>query len=437
MLVGCISVIAAPWASADVLLSLGLTGTPNPVAPGQKIEYAVSVSNRGTSNTGLFTVSAIVPPYTSVNAAYDAPGHYNGGCAYSPGTCLPGQAISWNVNLAPGASTTLRYSALVGSATPPPNGTGFTATATTTYGSTTLNVTSDAVIDSRPLPELGLSDSPNVVAAGATLTYTLSYGNPTAGAVNAALRLPLPTGTTFVSASDGGSLTSGVVQWSLGSLAAGASGQRQVSVQVAAGTASGTQIAASADLRDSATQQSFARAVRVSTVSTAAADPVLLSMSATPNPVAPGQKIEYAISVSNVGSSNTGNFTVDAIVPPYTSVDTGYDAPGHYNGGCAYYLGTCLPGQTISWNVNLTPGASTTLRYSALVDSTNPPPNGSIISASASALGYPGAESEVDVRVTGGSSPTPGADGDVPIPAWALTLLASGLLGSIGRRVRK
>ena len=60
---------------------------------------------------------------------------------------------------------------------------------------------------------------------GDELTYTVHYANRRGATVaNAVLSMPIPAGTSYVSASAGGVYTGSAVQWSLGSLANGASG---------------------------------------------------------------------------------------------------------------------------------------------------------------------------------------------------------------------
>lgn len=63
-----------------------------------------------------------------------------------------------------------------------------------------------------PLPTISVTDAPDPVAAGSTITYTLGYAN--AGNVDAtgvALTDPVPLNTTFVAATGGGTLSGGVV----------------------------------------------------------------------------------------------------------------------------------------------------------------------------------------------------------------------------------
>ena len=77
-------------------------------------------------------------------------------------------------------------------------------------------------------PTLTVSKSaPASVSSGSTLTYTITYGNTgTQNASNVVIQDPIPTGTTFVSATNGGVLTEGgFVTWNVGTVNSGVTGQ--------------------------------------------------------------------------------------------------------------------------------------------------------------------------------------------------------------------
>jgi uncharacterized repeat protein (TIGR01451 family) len=65
----------------------------------------------------------------------------------------------------------------------------------------------------------------SIASAGDVLTYTLNYFNSgKVGATNVVISDPVPAHTTFLSASNSGVSTGGSVSWSVGAIAAGASG---------------------------------------------------------------------------------------------------------------------------------------------------------------------------------------------------------------------
>ncbi len=64
--------------------------------------------------------------------------------------------------------------------------------------------------------------APASMISGRDLTYTITYGNNGSdNATGVAINDTLPPGTSFVSATEGGSLSSGVVTWNIGGLNAG------------------------------------------------------------------------------------------------------------------------------------------------------------------------------------------------------------------------
>lgn len=68
--------------------------------------------------------------------------------------------------------------------------------------------------------------NPSPVPSGSQLVYTITYGNTgTANVSNVVIKDTVPTGTTFVSATNGGTLSGGVVTFNIGTLTAGTTNQ--------------------------------------------------------------------------------------------------------------------------------------------------------------------------------------------------------------------
>ena len=89
-------------------------------------------------------------------------------------------------------------------------------------------------------PGLTISKSgPPTATTGSNITYTITYGNTGAAAANGAKPRSVPAGTTFVSATGGGTNVAGVVTWNIGTVNAGVTGQT-VSFTVNVTAASGT-----------------------------------------------------------------------------------------------------------------------------------------------------------------------------------------------------
>ncbi|MDQ6892340.1 MAG: hypothetical protein M3167_06635 [Acidobacteriota bacterium] len=91
-------------------------------------------------------------------------------------------------------------------------------------------------VPSGSTPNLTISKSaPATIASGQNLTYTITYGNTgSGGATGVSIRDTIPSGTTFVSATGGGTAASGVVTWNVGTVNAGATGTVSFTVMVTA-----------------------------------------------------------------------------------------------------------------------------------------------------------------------------------------------------------
>src|SRR5262249_43024834 len=137
-----------------------------------------------------------------------------------------------------------------------------------------------------------------------------------------------PTGTTFVSASDGGTPAAGKVEWTLGSLTPGDGGIRRVTVKVADDAVVGSLLEAQALIRK-ADSSGAKRANAVDRVQ--ASVPIGVTIQANPDPVRPGDNVEVAIHLTN--PSITGrSVTLDLVVPDL--VDTFTDATTMGGGIC-------------------------------------------------------------------------------------------------------
>ena len=85
-------------------------------------------------------------------------------------------------------------------------------------------------------PGLTISKTaPASIATNTNYSYTISFANTgQANFANVVVKDPLPAGTNFVSASNGGTLANGVVTWNIGALNAGASGTLTLTLNTSA-----------------------------------------------------------------------------------------------------------------------------------------------------------------------------------------------------------
>src|SRR3989449_5425216 len=272
------------------LLTIAAADSPDPVAAGGNLTYTLSYSNTGNANATGVVLTDTVPANTTFVSATTGGTLASGVVTWSPG------------NLAAGASGSVQM--VVRLASPLANGTSITNSTYSIDSNETSPVSGASVstaVTSAPILAVSKTDSPDPVAAGGNLTYTLSYSNTgNANATGVVLTDTVPANTTFISATAGGTLASGVVTWSVGNLAAGASGSVQLVVRVASPLANGTSITNSTYSIDS-NETSPVSGASVSTTVTSAP---LLSVSKThsPDPVATAGSLTYTIAYTNSGA---------------------------------------------------------------------------------------------------------------------------------------
>jgi uncharacterized repeat protein (TIGR01451 family) len=244
-----------------------------------------------------------------------------------------GNAASINFgSVTAGSSTTakLRF-AVVGSGNIPPDGTTITLNAVDI--SRGASISRSAVVRATPALTLQLSTEQGTVAPGGNFTYTLATANVSSLSVSGTtLTATVPGGATFVSADHGGRLLGKVVTWSLGTLAANTN--VQVSATYHAASSSKALGPLDALVRDSAAH--FARASDTRVIYRS---PVFTyGITASPDPVARGQTLEYDVTVTNV-TAVSQSVVINFTVPEYTT----YGALGAGN-AASFNFGSVSPG---------------------------------------------------------------------------------------------
>src|SRR5437868_603763 len=238
----------------------------------------------------------------------------------------------------------------------PPNGTSITLNAIDVAQGASISRT--AVVEAAPALNLQLSSEQGTVAPGGNFTYTLATANLSGSSLaGTTLKATVPKGASFVSADSGGVLNAGTVTWSLGTLPVGAN--VQVHATFRAASASYTPLGP----LDAIVSDSGGDIARASDTRVVYAAPVFkYSLTATPDPVAPGHVLEYDATVTNL-TAGTQSVRLDFIVPEYTTY-------GGYGAGTAraYDFGTVAPGAS----------ATARLLFNVLASGPTPPHGASI-----------------------------------------------------------
>ncbi|HEV8552323.1 MAG TPA: IPTL-CTERM sorting domain-containing protein [Casimicrobiaceae bacterium] len=357
----------APIASNSVNVSLNgypnlaLSKSANPnsgLEPGDTVTYTAVVTNNGSAAASAVVVTDPIPSGTS----------FSGNIAATLGSGsfdAIGNRVVFNVGtLASGASATLSFDVTVASLPAGPITIGNTATvsaanaasrtasasagasadplltlqklapgqvaypaatltqaavnATTLFVNDTTQIAIGQYVAIGGAPVLVTATSANTITVGTPVTaaagtsvvgsvsYTLTYQNTgTATATGVTLTDTLPAGATFVTASNGGIESSGVVTWNLGDLDPGVSGTVQVTlIPGAAGT-----------LVNNASITCGACNTPLASASTAAGGLLVTKHTTTPTAVA-GGSATYVIDVDNTSGSAIAGVTVTDTLPP-------------------------------------------------------------------------------------------------------------------------
>ena len=351
--------------SAVAPLSVTLTATPDPVRPGETVNYVMTAANRGLSDLSGVKVAMLTPSYAGWNPGSDSvPLADNNFGLYGN----PGAGAWWTLGTLPaGQSRSVMVGVGMGTGTRKGTTVQTQATAWSSSGAGSCGSAAVVVDDTPPL-RVALAADQNPVAPGQSLAYTVTYANQTVGsASNAVLRARVPPGTAFVAASDGGATNGEWVEWTLGTVGGGQNGQRRLSVQVDSGLGNGTVLDGQAEIFGTANVAAAGRA-EITTVASAVA-PLSVTLTATPDPARPGETVNYVMTAANRGLSDLSGVKVAMLTPSYAGWNPGSDSVpladnnfglyGNPGAGAWWTLGTLPAGQSRSVSVHETIGNTT------------------------------------------------------------------------------
>ena len=191
--------------------------------------------------------------------------------------------------------------------------------------------------------ELGVTlSAPAGLQPDASGDVVITYQNTGTAATDATLRYLLPDNLS-VTAADGASASGATYTWSLGSLAAGASGSKTLTVKAAADAPAGDVLTHFASLQGSASNLS---AEAIATTVIGSVEALAISVSA-PSPLTTGDTFTATVVASNSGNTAADGTEVKLTVPAGFTVSNA--------------AGGTVAGQVISWSLDLPAGATQTL----------------------------------------------------------------------------
>ena len=308
--------------------------------------FATVTNPTETEIVSAVEVEMLVPQGVVQLFALD--GFSAGGTCIGP-SCTPGETVTWTVgDLAPGESRLVWAKPMVAVDTIGES-ISFLVSATSTNAKSANAQGSVEVVSARTL-DLQVVASANPVAAGASMRYTLHYGNRSA-VDNAQLKLVTPANVTITD-SGGGNVADGEITWTLGRLGSGEGGTRQAVVTVSA--APGEQVGTEAVIVD---LDDLAEETRAAAQTPVGAGPLIAFVEMNPDPSRQGELTNVSITVSNPSTGTTrSDVNVEIGVPQGVTAITSDRVSAGYT---CRSSSVCFSGQNINWMLgDLGPGES-------------------------------------------------------------------------------
>ena len=330
------SLFHTPCATVEGQPVISLTKTAPPSVTNGTVTFTIAYKNSGYGAAlGAVLTDKLPNGATFVSAS-------NGG-VNNAGT------VTWNLgDLAPGASGQVTVTVTLGAA-----GT-YSNNATLTYliGNNTSTITSNTTktVFAPTQPNLSLVASAPATTTSPNVTLTLNYTNTGGGAAQGVVVSdPLPPGTTFVSASNGGVFAGGVVTWNVGNVAANGTGTLTVDVILQAyGTYLNTGVANYGD-----GVNSFSTTSNTTTTVYGGTDAQIVLTASAPavTAIAP---IQLQIAYQNVGTSAATAVVVTDVLPPGVTFVSASNGGVNNAGTVTWALGNVAGGASGTLTINVT-----------------------------------------------------------------------------------
>ena len=327
------------------------------VEPGGHVTFTLTASNTGSSDLLDLTARILLPGGI---ADFGKPADF--GCYYNS-SCKGNTLAIWNIgNLSPGESRTVYFRTQLNSSDV---GGEILHSLLTAEGSNTLQViaSQDISVDKTLLLELSVSPDAGPIVAGQPFKYTLTFSNiGTSSPSNVMLHMPVPKGMSFVSATNGGSMSNNIVSWDVGLLGTGVSRSVRVTVMPDANLPEGTIVNAEAWIDPGVRTEYIVHSVAAMPVHTPL--PFHIEYAVSQTTVGHNASITYSLTASNSGSSDLLDLAARILLPGDIN---DFGKPPDF--GC-YYNSSCRGNTLAIWNIGkLSPGQSKTVFYRTTVGS--------------------------------------------------------------------
>jgi uncharacterized repeat protein (TIGR01451 family) len=435
--------LPASAAAANPNLRVTITDSPDPVAPNDFITYTIDVKNTGTAAAQNVALKATTPANTTFGA-FSASGWTLSG----PDNA--GTITATKSSFAAGASS--EFSMLV--RVNPSAASGTVIKATTSVSSNPSdpfprdNAASTTTTVQRPALTVSNADTPDPVAPGHDITYSVGLANTGKGdASTAVVTDAVPPGTTYVS-------SSAPAGWQINAPAVGGTGNVafyessmpkqsgvsfSITVHVDPATAEGTTVTDTATASTSSTEDDTADNSATATTLVSAKADLETTMTVTPpGAVDPDSDLTYQLTVTNHGDVDAQNVTLSDPLPAGTTF-----VSAAQTAGVAFFCNLPTPGATGTISCNRTTLAHNEFAVFTVVLHVDPGAAGKVIdntatAASSTAELNPANDSATrSTPINGSSSPPPvGGAADLAIVKPAATTARAGHRKTIRVRVR-
>ncbi|WP_222932384.1 IPTL-CTERM sorting domain-containing protein [Allochromatium humboldtianum] len=334
------------------------------VVAGGTVDYTITITNP-SNNSDAITVSSITD---TLPAGFSFDSNQGGSLNPSASPDSGSYSLTWTfspeVSIPKGETRTLIFRANASSVAGTYQN---TAGAATSFGT----ITSEPVAIGVDAARLSLSKTPDTYSVAAddtdTLTYTLRYSNDSAVTVTAAgITDVLPAGVTYFGCTGGTpscSESGGSVTWTLGDLAAGASGSVTLTIKVptsygATSLTNSATISATPPGGGAAVSSTASSTVAVTGVNVAGTPAFTLEKTASAVSVAPGGSVTWTITYKNYGTAAASGVVVTDTLPAGLNYASNTGGGTHSNGVVTWNIGTVAANTTGSVTVTATAAAA-------------------------------------------------------------------------------
>ena len=314
-----ITAVGSP-APMQVALSVG----DLPTAENERVNFSITVSNTSGLLLTETTVQVTLPEFLDGFGEDTTTDRANVSCDKSgfSNFCEPNEILSWFPGeLEAGESRTLFFDTVTSADAPGGQVQHLRGVATASRGGQQTLSATYRILDETTVT-LGVASDRAPVASGQTYSYQLVYGAifGQEGTDGATLKLELPDGVSFVSASGSGTENAGVVRWPLGPIEEGEGGEETVSVAVDEGAEDGDLLIARARFEVDLPSGSPTRLVYVDEVINPVfeAGPLRVTVAGSDFPAVPDERSDYALIVSSVGRAVTGA-RIQLVLPEFVN----------------------------------------------------------------------------------------------------------------------